>query len=79
VFRIGFFSNNWVLGGVGLMIVLQLLFTYLPVMNLAFGSKPITFSDWGLIIIASSIVYVVIECEKLKRQKRDCHMTDPFL
>ncbi len=71
MFRIGLFSNRWVLGGVGLMVLLQLLFTYLPVMNSAFGSRPIGFKEWVVIVGASSIVYSVIECEKLIRRRRE--------
>jgi len=71
MFRIGLFSNRWVLGGVGLMVLLQLLFTYLPAMNGAFGSRPIALKEWGVIIGASSIVYCVIECEKWIRRKRE--------
>lgn len=69
VFRIGLFSNRWVLGGVGLMVLLQLLFTYLPVMNRAFGSRPIGLKEWVVIVGASSIVYCVIECEKWFRRR----------
>jgi Ca2+-transporting ATPase len=43
------------------------LFTYLPAMNTAFGSQPIGLRQWGLIISASLIVYIVIECEKWLR------------
>ncbi|OGU14949.1 MAG: carbonate dehydratase, partial [Geobacteraceae bacterium GWC2_53_11] len=71
VLRIGLFSNRWVLGGVGLMVLLQLLFTYLPVMNRAFGSSPIALAEWGVILVASSVVYSVIECEKWIRRKRE--------
>ncbi|NTV49807.1 MAG: cation-transporting P-type ATPase [Geobacteraceae bacterium] len=70
MFRIGLFSNRWVLAGVSLMLLLQLLFTYLPVMNTAFGSQPIGWLQWGLIISASLIVYIVIECEKWLRHRR---------
>lgn len=70
MFRIGLFSNLWVLGGVFLMILLQLLFTYLPVMNTAFGSQPIGLHEWGLIITASLVVYLVIETEKWLRQRK---------
>ncbi|HBA71610.1 MAG: carbonate dehydratase [Geobacteraceae bacterium GWC2_55_20] len=71
MFRIGLFSNRWVLGGVGLMVLLQLFFTYLPVMNTAFGSQPIGLREWGLIIGASCIIYIVIEVEKwLRRGQR---------
>jgi Ca2+-transporting ATPase len=72
MFRVGLFSNNWLLSGVALMIILQLVFTYMPAMNIAFGSSPISFSDWGLILSASFIVYIVIEAEKwLRRQKEE--------
>jgi Ca2+-transporting ATPase len=64
MFRIGLFSNNWVLGGVALMVLLQLLFTYLPAMNAAFGSQPIGGHAWGLILSASFVVFILIECEK---------------
>jgi Ca2+-transporting ATPase len=67
--RPGFFSNYWLLAGVSLMILLQLLFTYLPVMNSAFGSRPIGLREWGLILIASCLIYVVIEFEKFVRQR----------
>jgi Ca2+-transporting ATPase len=70
MFRIGLFSNHWVLGGVGLMVLLQLLFTYLPIMNTAFGSQPIGLGAWGLIISASLVVYIVIEVEKWLRHRR---------
>jgi magnesium-transporting ATPase (P-type) len=70
MFRAGLFSNGWLLTGVGLMILLQLLFTYMPAMNIAFGSSPISFSEWGFIISASFIVYIVIEFEKLIRRRK---------
>jgi len=69
MFRIGLFSNRWVLGGVSLMVMLQLFFTYLPVMNTAFGSQPIGLRQWGLIIGTSLIVYIVIEGEKWLRNR----------
>jgi Ca2+-transporting ATPase len=71
MFRIGLFSNSWVLGGTGLMVLLQLLFTYLPAMNSAFGSSPIALKDWAVIVGASTIVYCVIECDKWVRRRRE--------
>jgi len=70
MFRIGLFSNRWVLGGVGLMVLLQMLFTYLPIMNTAFGSQPIGLRQWGVIIGTSLVVYIVVECEKWLRHRR---------
>lgn len=68
--RIGLFNNRWVLGGVGCMLLLQLLFTYLPVMNTAFVSHPIDLRQWGLIIVTSLIVYIAVECAKWLRHWR---------
>jgi Ca2+-transporting ATPase len=69
MFRIGLFSNHWVLGGVGLMVLLQLLFTYLPAMHTAFGSQAIALQEWLLILFASLAVYIVIEFEKWIRNR----------
>jgi Ca2+-transporting ATPase len=71
MFRIGLFSNRWVLCGVSLMVLLQLLFTYLPAMHTAFGSQSIGLREWGLIISASFIVYILIEFEKWLRNRKE--------
>ena len=67
MFRIGLFTNPWVLVGSGVMIVLQLLFTYAPFMNKVFHSAPIAANDWLLIIIIAVAVYAIIGLEKWLR------------
>ncbi len=67
MFKIGLFSNPWVLVGSGLMIVLQLLFTYTPFMNKIFHSAPISANDWGLIAVIAIAVYGIIGLEKWVR------------
>jgi Ca2+-transporting ATPase len=69
LFRVGLFSNRWVLAGVGMMVALQLLFTYLPAMNTAFGSQPIGYRQWMLIVSSSLAIYFVIEFEKWIRRR----------
>ncbi len=64
MFKIGLFTNPWVLVGSGLMIILQLLFTYAPVMNKIFHSAPIGAYDWLLIVGIAIGVYAVIGLEK---------------
>ena len=64
-----FFSNAWLWAGVTLMIVLQLLFTYAPLMNRLFATAPITLADWGRIVAVGLTVFVVIEVEKALRRK----------
>ena len=52
------------------MVLLQLVFPYLPLMHTAFGSQLIGLREWGLIIGASLVVYSVIEFEKWMRRRR---------
>ena len=64
MFKIGVFSNPWVLFGSAVMIVLQLIYTYTPVMNRIFQSEPVSGRDWLLIIAVSVAVHSVIGAEK---------------
>jgi Ca2+-transporting ATPase len=64
VFQLSFFSNPWVLAGVVTMTLMQLLYTYLPVMNRLFQSAPIGPAVWGRTVAAGLVVFVIIEVEK---------------
>jgi len=70
VFEVGFFSNPWIFGGVGIMLVLQLLFTYVPAMNTAFQSAPIGIESWVRIVATGSLVTVVVAIEKAIVRRR---------
>jgi hypothetical protein len=50
------------------MIALQLLFTYQPIMQTAFGSQPIGLWEWVLIFAGSSAIFGVVEAEKAIRR-----------
>jgi cation-transporting ATPase F len=69
MFQLGVFSNPVLLLGVGLMIVLQLLFTYAPWMNEVFGTAPVQSSEWGVILATSLEVYLLIELLKWNRRR----------
>jgi Ca2+-transporting ATPase len=77
VSQIGFFSNVWILVGAAIMLVLQLLFTYLPLMNRLFHSAPIGWEHWAWIIGASLFTYVVVEIEKWLRRRSAAGSHDP--
>ncbi len=64
VFSVGFFSNPWVFGGCAVMILLQLLFTYLPTMNAMFHSQPIGLGAWLRIIAAAVAALLLVGIEK---------------
>lgn len=62
--RIGIFSNRWMVAGVVAMIVLQLAFTYVPVMNSLFHSVPIEAEAWIGIVATGIVVWAVVGLEK---------------
>jgi Ca2+-transporting ATPase len=64
VFELGFFSNLWVMGGVIAMFLLQVAYTYLPVMNRLFQSAPVDLAVWGRTVAAGVVVFVIVELEK---------------
>jgi Ca2+-transporting ATPase len=64
IFSLGIFSNLWVLLGIGLIIVVQLLFTYAPIMNGLFHSAPIDADSWSRIVAVAAIAFAAVELEK---------------
>ncbi len=64
ILKIGFFSNKFIFLGVGIMILLQIAFTYIPVMNEIFQSKPIGIESWLKIIGVSVTTFLIIEIKK---------------
>ncbi|MDD4980489.1 MAG: cation-transporting P-type ATPase [Candidatus Omnitrophica bacterium] len=69
MFVLGVFSNRWLISGVLIMIGLQMLFTYSPVMNRFFHSAPISLNAWVRIFLIGLLIYVIIEIEKWGRSR----------
>ncbi len=69
MFRIGVFSNRWIVGGVLAMVGLQLFLTYVPVMNRLFHTAPIDGLAWALILAIGMVIYVVVGIEKSIRRR----------
>lgn len=65
MFRVGVFSNPWLIFGVVSMTLLQLLFTYWQPMQALFGSSAIGGDEWLLILGVSIVIYAAIGLEKL--------------
>jgi Ca2+-transporting ATPase len=70
MFRLGLFSNPWMILGLAGMIVLQLLFTYAPFMNQFLSSEPISVDAWVRIVGVGFIGYLAVELEKWLRRRR---------
>ncbi len=66
--RVGVFSNPLLLVAVVGMILAQLLFTYAPFMQHAFGSAPIGLREWLLLICGGICLFFIIELEKALRR-----------
>ncbi|WP_013323084.1 cation-translocating P-type ATPase [Gloeothece verrucosa] len=71
MFRVGAFSNRWLIAGVISMIIAQLLFTYTPIMNEIFTTAPIGVTEWALILGSSVGLYIFIELIKRGLRKQE--------
>jgi magnesium-transporting ATPase (P-type) len=69
MFRIGVFSNPWVWAGIAAMALVQLAFTYLPIMNRLFQTAPISLVDWLAILGVGLVIYAVMGMEKRLRPR----------
>ncbi len=73
VWALGLFSNPLLWAGVGVMTLLQLLYTYLPVFNTVFQSAPMGAAEWGLLFGYCLLIFTVVEIEKKRRRGRTRH------
>jgi cation-transporting ATPase F len=69
VWRIGFFSNRWLIVGVTVQAIAQLAFTYLPAMNMLFGSAPISAAAWLRIFAIAAGISVLVGVDKWLRAR----------
>jgi magnesium-transporting ATPase (P-type) len=70
--RAGLLGNQYVLYAVGLLILFQLLFTYLPPVQALFGTAAIKAGVWVRIVLVAASVLFIVELEKalLRRWRR---------
>ena len=69
MFRLGVFSNRWLILGVAGMASLQVLFTYSSTMNQLFGTSPIGVIEWAWILTGGLAIYLVVGTEKWLRRR----------
>ncbi|WP_346864299.1 cation-transporting P-type ATPase [uncultured Draconibacterium sp.] len=69
-FKIGFFSNMYLIGGVVIMALLQLGITYWGAMNTVFQTSPLNLSEWGMILGVGALLYGTIELFKKVTQNQ---------
>jgi magnesium-transporting ATPase (P-type) len=70
IFRIGLFSNPSVLLGIGVLLLLQAAFIYLPLLNDIFGTHPLDPADVALAAAVGAVVLPVVSLEKWFERRR---------
>jgi Ca2+-transporting ATPase len=65
VFRIGPFSNRWLLIGLPVAFALQIMVIYVPALQALFHTVPLEGYQWGIAIGIASSVFIVEEIRKL--------------
>jgi magnesium-transporting ATPase (P-type) len=61
----GFFGSRAVLISIAVVLALQLLFTYAPVMNSLFGTAPFGALEWAVMAGVGVVILLLVELEKL--------------
>ncbi len=64
VFKLGFFTNRWLLISILLAGLLQLAVVYVPFLQIAFRTVPIGLKEWGIIILVGIGLFVIEETRK---------------
>ncbi|MDJ0626598.1 MAG: HAD-IC family P-type ATPase [Candidatus Caenarcaniphilales bacterium] len=64
IFKLGLFSNPWVIFSIIFIVLLQLGFTYLPFMNSVMYSAPLDPSEWLKIFGIATLSFLIVEVEK---------------
>ena len=69
LFKIGLFSNKYLLGAVVLTFVLQMATIYVPVLNPIFKTEPLSVNELVLTLALSSVVFIAVEIEKFVKRR----------
>jgi cation-transporting P-type ATPase F len=64
MFAVGLWSNPWIWLGAATMTLVQLAFTYVPVLNTLFHSAAIGGDSWLRVLGASVAIYIIVGFEK---------------
>ncbi|WP_205323791.1 HAD-IC family P-type ATPase [Glycomyces sp. YM15] len=68
--RIGLFSNRWIIVGLAVQAAAQLAITYTPAMNAVFETAPIGPDVWLRILLIAAVTSLVVAVEKRIQNRR---------
>ncbi|GBE02466.1 calcium-transporting ATPase 1 [bacterium BMS3Bbin06] len=69
LFKVGLFSNKPLLGAVLVSFGLQMGVIYIPFLNPVFRTVPLSAGELAITLALSSVVFFVVECEKLFKRR----------
>jgi Ca2+-transporting ATPase len=64
VFKLGVFRNRALVISIGLAVLLQIAVVYVPFMQIAFDTFPLTLRDWGIVVLAAGGLFTLEEIRK---------------
>jgi Ca2+-transporting ATPase len=64
IFRLGVFRNRWLLLSIWIAIMLQLVVIYVPFLQVAFSTVPLSIEKWGIALLAGGTLFVIEEARK---------------
>jgi Ca2+-transporting ATPase len=65
IFRIGVFRNRALIISISLAVALQIAVVYLPFLQVAFKTVPLSLSSWGIVILAAGGLFALEEIRKV--------------
>ncbi len=65
IFKLGVFSNRWLLMSISVAVALQMAVIYVPFLQVAFGTVPLGLDKWGIALLAGGSLFVIEELRKV--------------
>lgn len=70
-------GNRYLPMGIGAVVVLQLLFTYAPPLQVVFGTAPLPLWLWPLLLLGGAVFFLLVEAEKAVIRSRSSARVTP--
>jgi len=65
ILQLGVFRNRWLIGAIGVSVLLQLAVVYIPVFQTAFRTVPLGLDMWGIVVLAGVGLFLVEGARKM--------------
>jgi Ca2+-transporting ATPase len=65
LFKVGVFSNVYIIGAIAVSLLIQCALLYTPFLEGLFNTVPLSLNDWLAIAAVTSLVFILVEARKL--------------